>query len=92
MDRCAVVLLNVLDSKLYVKMIRGSQQLLKSLSVTVTSSLRRPMSSSPSKLEGKVAVVTASTDGIGYAIAERLGMDGAKVMTMRVRLLSCQIV
>ncbi|XP_075225984.1 dehydrogenase/reductase 4 isoform X2 [Lycorma delicatula] len=32
------------------------------------------------KLEGKVAVVTASTDGIGLAIAERLGADGASVM------------
>lgn len=32
------------------------------------------------KLEGKVAIVTASSDGIGLAIAERLGMDGAKVM------------
>ena len=39
----------------------------------------RFMSSSTRKLEGKVAVVTASTDGIGYAVAERLGLDGAKV-------------
>ncbi|KAK3086802.1 hypothetical protein FSP39_023634 [Pinctada imbricata] len=36
--------------------------------------------SSAKKLAGKVAIVTASSDGIGYAIAERLGMDGAKVM------------
>ena len=28
---------------------------------------------------GKTAVVTASTDGIGFAIAKRLGQDGAKV-------------
>lgn len=34
----------------------------------------------PRRLEGKVAIVTASTDGIGYAIADRLAGDGAKVM------------
>jgi len=33
-----------------------------------------------SKLAGKVAIVTASTDGIGLAIAKRLANDGAKVM------------
>ncbi|KAI6191153.1 Dehydrogenase/reductase SDR family member 4 [Aphelenchoides bicaudatus] len=32
------------------------------------------------RLDGKVAVVTASTDGIGYAIAERLGHEGCKVV------------
>jgi len=32
------------------------------------------------RLEGKAAIVTASTDGIGLAIAERLGSEGAKVM------------
>ncbi|XP_055603445.1 dehydrogenase/reductase SDR family member 4 [Uranotaenia lowii] len=32
------------------------------------------------RLQGKVAVVTASTDGIGFAIAERLGQEGAKVV------------
>lgn len=32
------------------------------------------------RLEGKTAVVTASTDGIGYAIAKRLAQEGAKVM------------
>lgn len=36
--------------------------------------------SSTSKLEGKVAIVTASTDGIGFAIAERLAADGASVV------------
>lgn len=41
------------------------------------------MSTTASKrqiLQGKVAIVTASTDGIGYAIAKRLGEDGAKVV------------
>ncbi|XP_023330003.1 dehydrogenase/reductase SDR family member 4 [Eurytemora carolleeae] len=32
------------------------------------------------KLEGKVAVVTASTDGIGFAIAKKLATDGAQVV------------
>ena len=30
------------------------------------------------RYEGKVAVVTGSTAGIGLAIAERLGLEGAK--------------
>jgi len=34
----------------------------------------------PGRLAGKVAVVTASTQGIGYAVARRLAQDGAKVM------------
>ncbi|KAJ3663960.1 hypothetical protein Zmor_008173 [Zophobas morio] len=32
------------------------------------------------RLGGKVAIVTASTDGIGYAIARRLAQEGAKVV------------
>ncbi|XP_078315063.1 dehydrogenase/reductase SDR family member 4-like [Crassostrea virginica] len=40
----------------------------------------RMSSSSAKRLSGKVAIVTASTDGIGYSIAQRLGQDGAKVM------------
>ncbi|XP_060081845.1 dehydrogenase/reductase SDR family member 4-like [Ylistrum balloti] len=40
----------------------------------------RMTSTASQKLSGKVAIVTASTDGIGYAIAERLGQDGAKVV------------
>merc|ERR1712168_199408 len=40
----------------------------------------RQMSLHSKKHEGKVAIVTASTDGIGLAIAERLGLEGATVM------------
>ncbi|XP_050351809.1 dehydrogenase/reductase SDR family member 4 [Nymphalis io] len=32
------------------------------------------------RLKGKVAVITASTEGIGYAIAKRLGDEGASVV------------
>ncbi|RDX62162.1 hypothetical protein CR513_59537, partial [Mucuna pruriens] len=34
----------------------------------------------PKRFEGKVAIVTASTQGIGFAIAERLGFEGASVV------------
>ncbi|EFA00284.1 dehydrogenase/reductase SDR family member 4 [Tribolium castaneum] len=32
------------------------------------------------RLAGKIAIVTASTDGIGFAIAQRLAREGAKVI------------
>jgi len=41
--------------------------------------LTQSMHSKP-RLEGKVAVVTASTEGIGFAIAKKLAKDGAKVV------------
>lgn len=41
---------------------------------------RMASGSSGQKLAGKVAIVTASTEGIGFAIAKRLCEDGAKVM------------
>lgn len=32
------------------------------------------------RFRGKVAIVTASTQGIGFGIAERLGLEGASVV------------
>lgn len=32
------------------------------------------------RFQGKVAIVTASTQGIGFAIAQRLGLEGASVV------------
>ncbi|XP_058971646.2 dehydrogenase/reductase SDR family member 4 [Pocillopora verrucosa] len=46
---------------------------LRSLRMSTTAASSR-------SLEGKVAVVTASTEGIGFAIAKQLARDGAKVM------------
>ncbi|RMX49782.1 hypothetical protein pdam_00009113 [Pocillopora damicornis] len=46
---------------------------LRSLRMSTTAASSR-------SLEGKVAVVTASTEGIGFAIAKQLAHDGAKVM------------
>jgi len=55
-----------------------SSSLLKSLKLV--SQFGRSMSSQAGRLSGKVAVVTASTDGIGFAIAKKMASDGAKVV------------
>ncbi|XP_022665125.1 dehydrogenase/reductase SDR family member 4-like [Varroa jacobsoni] len=42
--------------------------------------MARSASSAAPRLQGKVAIVTASTDGIGFAIARRLGQEGANIV------------
>ncbi|XP_059613291.1 dehydrogenase/reductase SDR family member 4 isoform X2 [Phlebotomus argentipes] len=49
-------------------------------------SVRRMSQTTPQRLTGKVAVVTASSDGIGFAIAERLAQEGAKVVVSSRKL------
>lgn len=58
-------------------MFRGILSRLTALEIAIRMS---STSANAGKLAGKVAVVTASTEGIGLAIARRLGQDGAKVM------------
>ena len=42
------------------------------------------------RFQGKVAIVTASTQGIGFGIAERLGLEGASVvLSSRKQVPSC---
>uniref|UniRef100_A0A2L2Y3S8 Dehydrogenase/reductase SDR family member 4 n=2 Tax=Parasteatoda tepidariorum TaxID=114398 RepID=A0A2L2Y3S8_PARTP len=47
---------------------------------SIDSNILRNMSHSVLKLSGKVAVVTASTEGIGFSVAKRLATDGAAVV------------
>ncbi|XP_053558290.1 dehydrogenase/reductase SDR family member 4 [Bombina bombina] len=54
-----------------------------SLSSPVTNSYRMQSAGATvaqKKLQGKVALVTASTEGIGFSIAQRLAQDGASVL------------
>merc|ERR1712062_700092 len=72
-------ILDILEKKLHKNKIR--MKISKLLSVVRTT--QRQFSTSRlqmTKLEGKVAIVTASTQGIGLAIAQRLHSDGANVV------------
>merc|ERR1712062_781278 len=72
-------ILDILEKKLHRNKIR--MKISKLLSVVRTT--QRQFSTSRlqmTKLEGKVAIVTASTQGIGLAIAQRLHSDGANVV------------
>ncbi|XP_046992857.1 dehydrogenase/reductase SDR family member 4 [Schistocerca americana] len=59
---------------------RSCNSLRNVYSPTVHFNRTAAMGHSDGKLKGKVAVVTASTDGIGFAIAKRLAREGAKVV------------
>uniref|UniRef100_A0A8W7P4B1 Dehydrogenase/reductase SDR family member 4 n=1 Tax=Anopheles coluzzii TaxID=1518534 RepID=A0A8W7P4B1_ANOCL len=60
--------------------IAGSAALTQTIRKTMERNLCSGSAIAAKRLTGKVAVVTASTEGIGYAIAERLGQEGAKVV------------
>ncbi|KAM0731824.1 Dehydrogenase/reductase SDR family member 4 [Formica fusca] len=56
-------------------MLRASIiQSVRRYSVNIASPIKN------NRLEDKIAIVTASTDGIGFSIAKRLAQEGAKVM------------
>ena len=57
-------------------------KVLQKMTSSKTAAMSRLLSSEPpvGKLSGKVAIVTASTDGIGLGIAENLARHGASVM------------
>lgn len=61
----------------------SSQLLRSSLALTTSTPTKTLTTTTPTmsgKLAGKVAVVTASTEGIGFAIAQNLARHGAKVV------------
>ncbi|GBN26402.1 Dehydrogenase/reductase SDR family member 4 [Araneus ventricosus] len=60
-------------------MFRSVFNKLSSVNLLKSAQIRN-MSQLKGKLSGKVAVVTASTEGIGFAIAKRLANDGASVV------------
>ncbi|KAF4372611.1 hypothetical protein F8388_027284 [Cannabis sativa] len=70
---------STLNSVVYVKLDRvnyTSPGVLNSFQISVVMILK----AMGKRFEGKVAIVTGSTQGIGYSIAHRLGLEGASVV------------
>ncbi|ETN65951.1 short-chain dehydrogenase [Anopheles darlingi] len=63
-----------------LRTLGGSALLAHTKRLTMDRQLCSAAGVAAKRLTGKVAVVTASTEGIGFAIAERLGQEGAKVV------------
>ena len=68
------------------------RRLLLGLASTSRVMTARQMSAAAGKLGGKVAIVTASTEGIGYGIAQSLATHGASVMVCSRKVSTNQFV
>lgn len=67
-------------SSLRIGLSQASRQLTNRVKLDATSLLVRYQSTQAKKLADRVAIVTGSTEGIGFSIAKRLAEDGAKVV------------
>ncbi|KAI1291771.1 Dehydrogenase/reductase SDR family member 4 [Halotydeus destructor] len=67
------------SKKMNALRLAGSRHLLSNLNLHANA-IRQSSNDTLKRLSGKVALVTASTDGIGLAIARRLAQDGAAVV------------